>query len=89
MPSFEYPYLAVVLSAVVAVGLGILWYHPKCQGTKWMEARGAASPEGNPSAFHIGSSFMLWLLAACFVYTDRCNILGLSLQKVIAPSTTA
>jgi hypothetical protein len=66
MLTFEYPYLAVLVSALVAVGLGVLWYHPKCQGTRWLEARGIKTNGGTPSVFHVASSFLLWLLAACF-----------------------
>lgn len=76
--SFEYPYFAVVVSAVLAMVLGIIWYHPKCQGTRWLIARGVDAKEtAKPAETGIVFSFILWLLAACF-YGFLVSLLDIS-----------
>lgn len=88
--SLEYPVWAVIISAVSAALLGILWYHPKCQGGKWLEARGVTNGTKNgvmgPSFLRVGVSFLLWLLAACF-YAFLVTLLDLeSLPALISVS---
>lgn len=78
MLSFEYPYYAAIISAVFALVLGIIWYHPKCQGTRWLAARGMKAEEASkPSEVSLVISFLLWLLAACF-YGFLASFLELS-----------
>lgn len=58
--------LPSVLSGVLAFGLGVLWFHPKILGARWVAARGGISGnmEKTPKPFLI--SLCLWLLAALF-----------------------
>lgn len=66
MLDIEFPYLTTVLSALFAFGLGVVWYHPKIMGQKWMLARGKASEQMSIHPKQIVFSFLLWLLTACF-----------------------
>lgn len=76
--SFEYPYIAVIASAALAMILGVIWYHPKCQGTRWLLARGLSADEpAKTSEARIVFSFILWLLAACF-YGFLVSLLDIS-----------
>lgn len=54
MPSF--------LSAVAAFLLGIVWYHPRVLGSKWLEARGKTSEDMVRNASPFVLSFPLWAL---------------------------
>lgn len=77
MLSFEYPYISVLISSVLAFALGILWYHPKMMGKRWTEARGvAADANVKPSSTNAIFTFLLWLLAACF-YAFLVSLLGI------------
>lgn len=58
MPSF--------LSAVVAFLLGLVWYHPKVLGGKWLEAREMSLNELNRGATPFVLSFPLWFLTSLF-----------------------
>lgn len=58
MPSF--------LSAVVAFLLGLVWYHPRVLGNRWLEARGKVSEEMGRGANPFILSFPLWFLTAIF-----------------------
>lgn len=62
----DFPILQTVLSGILAFGLGIIWYHPKMMGQRWIEARGKTLDDIHPSAFPFLVSFVLWMLAACF-----------------------
>lgn len=55
-----------VLSALAAFLLGLVWYHPRVLGNKWLEARGKTWEElpKTPTPFII--SFPLWFLTALF-----------------------
>jgi hypothetical protein len=67
MLPFEYPYMAVLVSSVLAFILGLLWYHPKIMGGRWREARGIASDSNvKPTSASAIFSFLLWFIAACF-----------------------
>lgn len=63
---FEFPYLETILSAVLAFGLGILWYHPKIMGGRWLEATGKSGAEIKMNIGKFLTSLVLWILAACF-----------------------
>lgn len=58
MPSF--------ISAVIAFLLGIIWYHPRILGTKWLEARGMNPDDLKRSSTPFVLSFPLWFLTALF-----------------------
>ena len=53
-------------SGVVAFLLGVLWYHPKMLGTKWLEARGSShsAPSFVSSQFIV--TLPLWLITSLF-----------------------
>lgn len=58
MPSF--------LSAVVAFLLGLIWYHPRVLGGKWLEAREMSSDQLKRGAAPFVLSFPLWFLTSLF-----------------------
>lgn len=62
-------FFAFTLSGILAFALGLIWYHPKILGGRWMELRSASSaqetkPASSPLPYV--ASFFLWMLAACF-----------------------
>ncbi len=66
MLEVEFPVIVTFLSAALAFVLGMLWYHPKVLGEKWMKARGKGEA---PVKMNVRSLFVvliLWTLAACF-----------------------
>jgi len=66
MTLLEFPVLQTLISALLAFLAGLVWYHPKVLGDKWMKARGEDTNSfeiKNKKAF---LSLMLWLLTACF-----------------------
>ncbi len=75
MFNFDINFLAVLLSGVLAFGLGLLWYHPKIMGTRWMEVRGQKG-RASSSPLPYVASFFLWLLSACF-YAFLAQFLGI------------
>jgi hypothetical protein len=76
MSGFQFPYLTMIVSGVLAFLLGVFLYHPKVMGTRWMRARGAAAPPQVPNARKMILLLGLWLLAACF-YTFLVNLLAI------------
>lgn len=58
MPSF--------LSAVVAFLIGLIWYHPRVLGGKWLEAREVSADELKRGATPFILSFPLWFLTSLF-----------------------
>ena len=69
--------LPSLASGLAAFLLGILWYHPKMLGTKWLEARGSsfAGPSFASSQFIV--TFPLWLITALF-FTFMVHYFGIS-----------
>lgn len=68
---------AFALSGVLATALGLLWYHPKILGGRWMELRGVDTTKPRAtSPLPYVSSFFLWMLAACF-YAFLAQFLGI------------
>lgn len=57
---------AFFLSGVLAFLLGVIWYHPKVMGKRWVELRGMEPDALKPSILPIVATFFLWTLAACF-----------------------
>ncbi len=55
-----------IVSAIAAFMLGLVWYHPKVLGNKWIEARGKTWEDlpKTPTPFII--SFPLWFLTSLF-----------------------
>jgi hypothetical protein len=61
-------WLAVIVGAIAAYGLGWLWYSPKLFGTKWMEGSGVkmeagdAMPVGAMVVQAIGTFLLAWVV---------------------------
>lgn len=77
MLSLDINFGAFVLSAVFAFILGMLWYHPKVMGDRWMEVRGVKDGGLKSSPLPFVASFFLWMLAACF-YAFLAHFLGIN-----------
>ncbi len=67
---------AFALSGLLAFVLGLVWYHPKIMGARWMEARGHMPTQRKPSPLLYAASFFLWMLSACF-YAFLAQFLGM------------
>src|SRR5688572_7333989 len=72
----EINYLAVIVAAIVAFGLGAVWYAPPVLGKKWMQLTGR-NPEnatGENTALAMGLAFLATLIGvfalALFVGKD-------------------
>ncbi len=76
MFDFDINFIAFFLSGVLAFIIGVLWYHPKVLGTRWMEVRGVENEDIKPSPLPFIASFFLWTLAACF-YAFLAFFLGI------------
>lgn len=55
-----------LISAFLAFLLGVVWYHPKVLGNKWIEARGKKWEDLPKSASPIVITFPLWFLTSLF-----------------------
>jgi len=62
----DFPFVTTFVSALLAFMLGLIWYHPKTLGQKWLEARGKENLELDSTTFPFVVTFMLWILAATF-----------------------
>ncbi|MCB1555848.1 MAG: DUF1761 domain-containing protein [Alphaproteobacteria bacterium] len=74
----DFPYLQTFVSALLAFGLGLVWYHPKMMGTTWLAARGKTNETTKrfpPMTAVI--SFLLWLIGASF-YSFLLSIMDIS-----------
>lgn len=78
----NFPYFETLLSALLAFGLGFIWYHPKVMGKRWIEARGLTVADMKPRAFPFVVSLVLWLLASCF-YSFLVIIMGLEASAAL------
>lgn len=54
------------LGAVLAFLLGIVWYHPKVLGSRWLEARSITPDDVKNQSSPFVLSFPLWFLTALF-----------------------
>jgi hypothetical protein len=54
------------LGAVFAFVLGIVWYHPKVLGGRWLEARNLSPEDMKQQSSPFVLSFPLWFLTALF-----------------------
>lgn len=57
---------AFFLSGLFAFVLGMIWYHPKVMGDRWVEVRGVKEDSLRRSPLPFMASLFLWILAACF-----------------------
>jgi|JI10StandDraft_1071094.scaffolds.fasta_scaffold14127_8 hypothetical protein len=64
--ALRFPYTATLASALGAFALGLLWYHPKVMGRRWMELRGLTADDIKVKPIQYVSTLLLWLLAAAF-----------------------
>jgi|GEM_PF-604799 len=62
----SFPYAATLPSALGAFALGLLWYHPKVMGRRWMELRGLTADDIKVKPIQYLSTLLLWILAAAF-----------------------
>lgn len=69
--------LPSLASGLAAFLLGILWYHPKMLGTKWLEARGSSSSAPSFASSQFVVTFPLWLLTALF-FTFMVTYFGIT-----------
>lgn len=58
--------LPSVISAALAFGLGVFWYHPKVLGSRWVGARMKIQDERRQRARPNVSTLGLWFMAALF-----------------------
>ncbi|QQG36087.1 MAG: DUF1761 domain-containing protein [Micavibrio aeruginosavorus] len=72
----DFPYTATLASAIGAFALGLLWYHPKVMGRRWMELRGLTADDIKVKPLQYVSTLLLWFLAAAFFsfFVDMLNI---------------
>jgi len=75
--NIDISFSAFALSGVLAFALGLLWYHPKILGGRWVEVRGANSVDSKKSPLSFVASFFLWMLSACF-YAFLAQFLGIN-----------
>jgi len=54
------------LGAVLAFILGIIWYHPRILGTRWLHARNLTPEDVKRHSSPFVLSFPLWFLTALF-----------------------
>ena len=73
--NIDISFSAFAISGLLAFALGLLWYHPKILGARWMEVRGEAVRGRSPLLFM--ASFFLWMLSACF-YAFLAEFLGIN-----------
>jgi len=66
LDSLDINFTAFFLSGFLAFVLGVVWYHPKVLGARWMEARGLDPKAAKVSPLPFIASFFLWTLSACF-----------------------
>lgn len=69
-----FPIIETVLSGFVAFILGILWYHPKIMGEKWLEAMGRNDEKISLSPFIYVIALCLWMVSAA-VYSFLAGFL--------------
>ncbi len=59
-------FLPSFLGAVLAFILGMVWYHPRILGTRWLEARQLKPEDMHRQSSPFVLSFPLWFLTALF-----------------------
>jgi hypothetical protein len=70
----SFPIVETVLSGFVAFILGILWYHPKIMGEKWLEAMGRSEDKIRLQWFVYPIAIALWMVSAA-VYSFLAGFL--------------
>ncbi|MBN8520950.1 MAG: DUF1761 domain-containing protein [Alphaproteobacteria bacterium] len=77
MLNLEINFFAFFASGIVAFLLGILWYHPKIMGARWLAVRGKKREDMDTSPLPFVASFFLWVLTACF-FSFLAQFLGIN-----------
>ena len=83
-------WLAVIVGAVVAYGLGWLWYSPVLFGTKWMEGTGVKMEAGSPLPMGamivqaIGTFLLAWVVGVTAVGSELMTFILYSWSPVTA-----
>ena len=81
-------WLAVIVGAVVAYGLGWLWYSPVLFGTKWMEGTGVKMEAGSPLPMGamivqaIGTFLLAWVVGVTAVGSELMTFILITLTIV-------
>lgn len=75
MFSVDINFLAFFISGLMAFLLGLVWYHPRVMGKRWMEVRNQTGEMAKPTPLPFVASFFLWILTACF-YAFLAQFLG-------------
>ncbi len=76
MFDFDINFWAFISSGILAFLIGLVWYHPKVMGKRWMEVRNLTKEDINSTTpLPYVASLFLWLLAACF-YSFLAHFLG-------------
>lgn len=71
-----FPFFTTFIAGFLAFVLGLIWYHPKMLGEKWLAARGKSTSDTKPYApLQFFVSLLLWLMAAVF-YTFLVDFHG-------------
>ena len=71
----EFPWIAAIVSGVLAYGLGALWYSPLLFGNSWMAAMGKSPDDMIMSPKLYAICFVTWLLAG-FMFTALVVMTG-------------
>ncbi len=66
MMMIDFPYATTLAAAIGAFALGLIWYHPKVMGGRWMHLHGKKGEDIQPRPLPFILSLILWVIAACF-----------------------
>jgi hypothetical protein len=69
-------FIVILLTALVPIIVGFVWYHPKVLGTAWMQSIGktqdSIEKENAPNMVKILGFVYLFSLMFCFIYQFLC-----------------
>ena len=71
--------LVIILSGLIPLVIGFVWYHPKVMGTVWMKESGVdpTPPQGNRMLIIFGLTFLLSVFIAFFMTGVVIHPMGL------------
>src|ERR1700737_2708422 len=74
-------YLAVLLSAIVMMVVGFIWYHPKVLGNTWMKligksSMGLGSPTTGYALTFVAAFVLSWTLAEVLKFSAATTLPG-------------
>ena len=83
----NFPFLETVIGAVLAVVVGIFWYHPKVMGEQWAEAHGTPIEHYKPHPLLYLLMALFWFVSA-FIYAFLMYFLDMDgIDGLLALST--